>query len=108
MCVRHSRLYFTLCHDSFYYLQTALAQFISYNPQYRSSTDSEAVCEMLLFKRVCNVALSWIPGHVDIMCSGVAYTALAGMLVFMALLTAQTGILCCTYSKLNFDSFNSG
>jgi GDP-L-fucose synthase len=25
------------------------------------------------------------------------------MSVFMALLTAQTGILCCTYSKLRFD-----
>jgi hypothetical protein len=106
--VRHSRLYLTLCHDNFYYLQTALAQFISYNPQCCSSTDSEAVCEMPLFKCVCSIALSWIPGHVDIMCSGAAYTALAGMLVVMALLTAQTGILCCTYSKLKFDSFNSG
>jgi hypothetical protein len=81
---------------------------MSCNPQYCSFTDSEAVCEMPIFKCVCNVALSWIPGHVDIKCSGVAYTALAGMLVFMALLTAETGMLCCTYSKLMFDSFNSG
>ena len=39
-------------------------------------------------KHVCNVALSWIPGRVGISCSGAAYTALPGMSVFMALLTA--------------------
>jgi len=33
LCVRHSRLYLTIRHDSFYYLQTAVAQFISYSTQ---------------------------------------------------------------------------
>jgi len=33
LCLKQARLYLTLCHDSFYYLQTAVAQFISYSPQ---------------------------------------------------------------------------